>query len=99
MKKTKESLAKAVALKYEADKNSAPVVLAKGTGLVADRIIFEASDHGVAVHEDSSLVEVLLQLEVQEEIPSELYAVMAEILSFVYQADRRLGEKGGSRDE
>ncbi|MEK3882117.1 EscU/YscU/HrcU family type III secretion system export apparatus switch protein [Paenibacillus sp. PL2-23] len=83
---------KAVALKYEPGERSAPVVVAKGQGFLADRILEKAKDSGVPVQEDASLVEVLSKLDVDQEIPAELYALVAEVLSFVYQSDRRAKE-------
>jgi len=85
-------LKKAVALKYEPGVRSAPVVAAKGQGHIADRILESAAAHGIPVQEDASLVEVLSKLDVEQEIPPELYALVAEILSFVYRSDRRAGE-------
>lgn len=82
---------KAVALKYEPERNSAPVVTAKGQGVIAEEILKKAQEHGVPVQEDASLVEVLAKLDLQQEIPPELYKLVAEILSFVYRSDRRAG--------
>jgi flagellar biosynthesis protein len=80
---------KAVALKYEPGTGSAPVVVAKGQGHIAEVILEKAAEHGVPVQEDSSLVEVLSKLDIDQEIPPELYALVAEVLSFVYRSDRR----------
>lgn len=82
-------LKKAVAMKYDPLSNHAPVVVAKGQGELAERIIEKAKDSGVAIQEDQSLVEVLSKLNVDQEIPPELFAVVAEILSFVYRADNK----------
>ncbi|MDQ6419275.1 EscU/YscU/HrcU family type III secretion system export apparatus switch protein [Paenibacillus sp. LHD-117] len=79
---------KAVALKYEPGDRHAPVLTAKGTGLMAERILDKAKESGVPVQEDASLVEVLSKLDIDQEIPPELYTLVAEILSFVYQSDR-----------
>ncbi|RJE86733.1 FhlB domain-containing protein [Paenibacillus sp. 1011MAR3C5] len=89
---------KAVALKYEpGGDRTAPVLVAKGQGLIADRILEKAKESGVPVQEDSSLVEVLSKLDVDQEIPPELYALVAEILTFVYQSDRRAKEMTDER--
>ncbi|WP_127531869.1 EscU/YscU/HrcU family type III secretion system export apparatus switch protein [Paenibacillus kobensis] len=85
------SARKAVALKYEPGERSAPVVVAKGKGHLADAILAKASENGVPIQEDASLVEVLSKLEVEQEIPPELYALVAEILSFVYRSDKKAG--------
>jgi Uncharacterized homolog of the cytoplasmic domain of flagellar protein FhlB len=80
-----EESKKAVALKYEQNKDSAPKVVAKGRGWIAERIIELARKHGVPLKENHALVEVLSKLEIYEEIPVELYKAVAEILVFVYQ--------------
>ena len=85
----KPLIRKAVALKYEPGEKTAPVLVAKGKGLLADRILEKAHENGVPVQEDASLVEVLSKLDVDQEIPHELYTLVAEILSFVYQSDRK----------
>ncbi|WP_152392449.1 EscU/YscU/HrcU family type III secretion system export apparatus switch protein [Paenibacillus guangzhouensis] len=84
---------KAVALKYEPGLAEAPKVVAKGRGHLAQAILDKAKESGVAIQEDPSLVEVLSKIDVDQQIPAELYQLVAEILSFVYrtdqQADRR----------
>jgi flagellar biosynthesis protein len=80
---------KAVALKYERYKDSAPKVVAKGKGAIAEKIIEVAKQHGVYLKEDPTLVEVLSGLELYEEIPEELYKVVAEIFVLIYQAKQK----------
>jgi flagellar biosynthesis protein len=80
---------KAVALKYERYKDSAPKVVAKGKGVIAEKIIEIAKQHGVYLKEDPTLVEVLSGLELYEEIPEELYKVVAEIFVLIYQAKQK----------
>ncbi|WP_274651561.1 EscU/YscU/HrcU family type III secretion system export apparatus switch protein [Paenibacillus humicola] len=86
---------KAVALKYEPGDGGAPVVTAKGSGKLAEAILDKAAEAGVPVQQDASLIEVLSKLDIDQEIPPELYALVAEILSFVYRTDQRAG--GGTR--
>ncbi|MGB9823360.1 EscU/YscU/HrcU family type III secretion system export apparatus switch protein [Thermodesulfovibrio sp.] len=76
---------KAVALKYDKEKDTAPKVVAKGRGWIADKIIELARQHGIPLKEDEALVEVLSKLPLYEEIPVELYKAVAEILVFVYK--------------
>ena len=91
MKQDKRSaIRKAAALKYTPEME-APVVKAKGRGLVADKIIQLAKANNVPLMEDPSLVEVLSKLDIDQQIPPELYQLVAEILSFVYRTDRRAG--------
>ncbi|MBB3109374.1 flagellar biosynthesis protein [Paenibacillus phyllosphaerae] len=85
---------KAVALKYEPGEGTAPKVIAKGSGRMADAIVEKASDNGVPIQEDKSLVEVLSKLDLNQEIPPELYMLVAEVLSFVYRSDKRAGKMG-----
>jgi flagellar biosynthesis protein len=77
-----EHFRKAVALKYEAP--SAPTMVAKGDDDVAEAIIEHAIALGIPISRDSGLVEILSQLEVEEEIPEDLYVAVAVILSWVY---------------
>ncbi|GIP21406.1 MULTISPECIES: EscU/YscU/HrcU family type III secretion system export apparatus switch protein [Paenibacillus] len=90
------SMKRAVALKYEPSEHEAPVIAAKGTGLLAERILEKAKEHGIPVQEDPALVEVLSKLDLDQQIPPELYALVAEILSFIYRSDRA-AEKGLNR--
>jgi len=78
---------KAVALAYEPGTHRAPVVVAKGLGRVAERILELAREHGVPIHEDADLVELLAKLDLQREIPPEAYVVVAEILAFIHRAN------------
>lgn len=82
----------AVALRYHPEKQDAPVLVAKGKGLVARHIIDKAMEHDIPIQEDASLVEVLSKLELNQQIPPELYQLVAEVLSFVYRADQRVKE-------
>jgi len=79
---------KAVALKYVPGESEAPVVVAKGRGKVAEAILDKAKENGVPVQEDAALVEVLSKLDLDEQIPSELYQLVAEVLTYIYRADR-----------
>ncbi len=84
---------KAVALKYELTKQSAPHVVAKGTGDIADNIIEKAKEHGVKIHEDTALIQLLYQLEINEQIPELIYPIVAEIFVLVYQAEQMAGKE------
>lgn len=79
---------RAVALKYDASTGTAPTVVAKGRGVIADKIVQMAKANGVAVREDPALVTVLSRLDVDQEIPPQLYAAVAAILAFLYKANR-----------
>lgn len=76
----------AVALKYEEDKNGAPRVLAKGTGLIAAKIRELAAEHRIPTLEAPPLARALHQhVELGQEIPAELYTAVAEVLAWVFQ--------------
>jgi flagellar biosynthesis protein len=78
----------AVALTYETGA-SAPRVVAKGRGLVAQTIIERATEAGVYVHESPELVALLMQVELDEAIPPQLYIAVAELLAWLYRLERR----------
>lgn len=84
---------KAAALRYKAGDDNAPRVTAKGTGLIAEKIVEMARKCGVPVKEDPDLIEVLSRLDLNEEIPPELYVVVAELLAFVYRMNGKKGSK------
>lgn len=73
----------AVALAYEPGED-APRVVARGYGLVAERIIEEAGRNGVFVHDAPELVELLMQLDLDQKIPLSLYQVIAELLAWIH---------------
>lgn len=80
---------KAVALRYDRDKESAPRIVAKGSGYLAERIIATAHEHGITMYEDKELIELLSRIELYEVIPVELYQVVAEVLAFVYRLNKK----------
>ena len=80
----------AVALKYEAGKQSLPKVVATGRGTLAEQILELAFANGVKVREDSDLVEILSAIELDSEIPVEAIVAVAEILAHVYRANGTL---------
>ena len=74
------------ALRYDHPKDRAPKLVARGEGHVAERILALAREHGIPVHEDRELVDVLARLDLEEDIPGDVYQVVAEILAFLYRA-------------
>jgi len=77
------------ALRYDQARNSAPKIVAKGRGKVADRILALARENNVPMVEDRNLVQMLEALDLNIEIPTELYQSVAEVLVFVYQMNQR----------
>ena len=83
---------KAAALRYVPEKQAAPQVVAKGEGLVAEKIIEIAREHGVPITEDADLVAILSKMDLGEEISPALYEVVAELLVFVYRLKQRFAD-------
>lgn len=86
---------RAVALKYNPEKNGAPVIVASGMGYMAERITETAMKAGVPVYEDDSLATLLTQLKLGAEIPTELYQAIVDIyiyfLGYVPEPDPPAG--------
>jgi flagellar biosynthetic protein FlhB len=82
----------AVALKYDAEKNSAPVVIAKGMRKIAERIRAIAEENDIPIVEDPPLARALYKVcEIGREIPYELYQAVAEVLAMVYRLKEKVG--------
>lgn len=76
----------AVALAY-APGDAAPKIVAKGRGLIAEEIISRAKEHGVYVHESPELITLLMQVDLDEHIPPQLYVAIAELLAWLYRIE------------
>jgi flagellar biosynthesis protein len=87
MKSPDQKRQSAVALAYQGN-DSAPRVVAKGRGLIAQAIIERAREHGVFVHESEELVGLLMQVELDQNIPPQLYLAVAELLAWLYRLER-----------
>lgn len=81
--------AQAVALAYGSN-DAAPRVVAKGQGMVAEEIIRRAREAGVFVHESKEMVALLMGLDLDQRIPPELYAAVAELLAWIYHVEQGL---------
>jgi flagellar biosynthesis protein len=82
----------AIALAYHAG-DTAPKVVAKGRGLIADEIIARAKEHGVFVHESKELVALLMQVELDDHIPPALYRAVAELLAWLHHLEAAQGRE------
>lgn len=82
-----DALRTAVALAYRGA-DAAPRVVAKGRGLIAEEIIARAKEHGVYVHESPDLVSLLMQVDLDQRIPPQLYVAVAELLAWLYRVER-----------
>jgi flagellar biosynthesis protein len=83
---------KAVALRYEQEKDAVPRVVASGQGSMAERIISVARENNVEIHEDPDLIELLSKLDVDEYIPEKLFFAVAEVMAYVYRINNRLDD-------
>jgi flagellar biosynthesis protein len=78
----------AVALAY-LEHSGAPKVVAKGKGLIAEQIIQKAKESGVFVHESRELVSLLMNVDLDQQIPQGMYQAIAELLAWVYQIENK----------
>ncbi|MBW2412055.1 MAG: EscU/YscU/HrcU family type III secretion system export apparatus switch protein [Deltaproteobacteria bacterium] len=88
--KNKKKSSKAAAITYDAEKDRAPRLVAKGSGPLADKIIEIARQHDIHMVKDENLVQVLEALDLDTEIPPELYRAVAEVLAFIYRLNNKL---------
>lgn len=86
---------RAVALRYQENQDAAPTVVAAGQGLIAEKIVETAKEHGVAIQENAELVSALAQVELGTTIPEDLYPVVAEVLVWVNRMNRQRGSARG----
>lgn len=87
--RAKDARRKAVALRYNQEQDAAPRVVARGYGLTAERIIEIAHEHNIQIYEDPDLVAVLAKLDINTQIPEDLYVAVAEVLAFVYRVNQQ----------
>ncbi len=85
-KRHNDPLKSAVALAY-GQTDAAPRIVAKGRGMIAEKIISRAREHGVYVHESPELVSLLMQVDLDQRIPAQLYVVVAELLAWIYRLE------------
>ena len=93
MAKKKGPRQQAAALRYDPEQDVVPVLSAYGEGFMAERIIETAEEHGIPIMEDAGLAAVLSKLSTGDQIPPQLYEVVAQVLVFVGQMDRSYGER------
>jgi flagellar biosynthesis protein len=85
----------AAALTWDPLSSEPPEVVAVGRGITAETIVRIAKERGIPLYEDPGLVEALARLDVSDFIPRELYAVVAEVLAYVYRVDQAFRERAG----
>ncbi|MCX7841646.1 MAG: EscU/YscU/HrcU family type III secretion system export apparatus switch protein [Clostridia bacterium] len=96
-KKEIKKIKEAAALQYSPDKDRAPKIVALGRGEIAEKILESAEENKIPVYKDAELAHTLNKLDLGDEVPPELYQVVAEILVFVSSLDKEYGEKYGKR--
>lgn len=79
---------KAVALRYQKGRDSAPRITASGQGRIAEAILKKAEESGVTLMEDPDLVSLLSKIPVGDTIPANLYKAVAEVLAYVYRINK-----------
>jgi flagellar biosynthesis protein len=89
MKESKPKYAKASALRYDPKKNNAPVITAKGRGELAEKIIEIAKKENIPITKNNALADILDGLDIYEEIPPELYKVIANIFAFLHKLNEK----------
>jgi flagellar biosynthesis protein len=87
----------AVALRYSKDKEDAPRVVAKGRGFVAQQLLAVARRHAVPVYQNQAVTNLLMAVELDREIPPDLYQAVANVLAYVYRMDGRAAERANTR--
>jgi flagellar biosynthesis protein len=75
---------RAAVLRYDVEKDRTPVLVAKGAGLIAERIIEIAEKYNIPIHYDPGLCELLSKLEIDTEIPPSLYEAVASLITFIW---------------
>lgn len=90
MEEKKPEVKIAAALRYEPAKSGAPRVTAKGRGYLAEKILEIAASHDIPVKQEPDLAKMLYLIDIDDEIPEELYRAVAEILAFLYAMNDRL---------
>ncbi|MEW9667617.1 EscU/YscU/HrcU family type III secretion system export apparatus switch protein [Ammoniphilus sp. 3BR4] len=89
MTNEQKPIKRAAAITYSTGEYEAPIVSAKGKGEIADSIIKKAQEHGIPIQEDKALIELLSKIELHQQIPPELFQIVAEILASVYRMERK----------
>jgi flagellar biosynthesis protein len=93
MKKEEDKRKRAVALVYRQEQDDAPRVVAKGSGVIAEKILETARQNAVPVYQSKTLSNILMAVELDREIPHELYHAVAEVLAYIYRLDQSMGKR------
>jgi flagellar biosynthesis protein len=88
-----DKIKKAAALHYDETNDAAPKMVAFGERENAKQIIKLASDNNIPIKKDEDLVEMLRQIELNKEIPAELYQAVGEVFAYIYKLSKEIDEK------
>lgn len=88
---------RAAALRYDPERDGAPRLVARGEGHIAERILEIARHEGIPIQENAPLVDVLSRLDLEREIPPELYRVVAEVIAFVFRVQAAAAARGDEK--
>jgi len=80
---------KAVAMKYQTYEDNAPRVLAKGSGEIARKIIEKAKEFDVAIFQNPELTDMLMNVELDSEVPAELYQAVVEVFVWLHETEKK----------
>ncbi len=95
MEKAQENIIgkQAVALSYDEETSDAPKVIAKGKGFVAENIIQAAKQNAIPIYQNKTLAAMLMAVDLDREIPPDLYKAIAEVLAYVYRMDQNANQR------
>lgn len=92
MSSEQEKSKQAIALRYKKSQDMAPKVVAKGAGFIAEQILKSAKKNAVPVYQNKTLTTLLMAVDLDREIPPELYQAVAEVLAYIYRIDQGIGK-------
>ena len=95
--KKKGFVQEAVAIRYDKAHEDAPRVVAKGRGYVAEQLLLIAKRHAVPVYQNQTVTQLLMAVELDREIPPELYQAVANVLAYVYRLDGSAAARARTR--
>ena len=85
----KDEIKSAIALKYDSDEDIAPKVIAKGDNFIAKNMVEKAEELDIPRYRDEKIVHQLRNLEINDNIPQELYEAIAQVLIFITKLDKK----------
>jgi len=89
----RKKIKQVAALKYSPEENNAPQIIGLGKGEIAEKILEKAKENNIPIYENEELAAALNAMNIGDEIPPELYDIVAQILVFVGSVDKKYGEK------